>query len=77
MKKYRIVNNPKSLIDKRFEVRDSKFRDISFSIIDAHWAGDNQKELCIWGYPDKLPMLYTLLPNEENKYNLERIIDYD
>lgn len=77
MKKYRKLNNPKVLIGKRFEVRDGKFSDKDFRISNAHWAADNEKELCIWGYPDKLHMLYTLLPNEKGEYNLERIIDYD
>ncbi len=75
MKKYITVNNPKSLIGKRFEVRDGKFFDNYFEITNAHWAADNEKELCIWGFPDRLHMLYTLLPNEKGKYNLERIID--
>ena len=75
MKDYQSLDNPKNLIGKYFEVRDSKFYDRKFRISNAHWAADNEKELCIWGYPDGLIMLYTLLPNEEGKYNLERIID--
>lgn len=76
MKDYQSLDNPKNLIGKYFEVRDRKFM-----ITQAYWAYDNHKELCIVcikGNPDSLSslsMLYTLLPNEQNKYNLERISD--
>ena len=75
MKDYQYLDNPKNLIGKYFETRDNKFYDIKFRIDRAFWACDNPKELCIEGCPDGLPMLYTLLPNKENKYNLERVSD--
>ena len=76
MKNYQTVSNPKSLIGSYFETRDSKFCEKDFQIKDSFWASDNPKELCIDGYPDSLHMQYTLLPNTENKYNLERIHPY-
>ena len=75
MKDYQYIDSPKSLIGKYFETRDSKFYDRKFRISHAHWAADNKEELCVWGSPDGLSMLYTLLPNKEGKYNLERISD--
>ncbi len=75
MKDYRYLSNPESLIGKYFETRDGKFYDTKFRIEKAYWAADNEKELCIWGWPDGLHMLYTLLPNKNGKYNLERISD--
>jgi hypothetical protein len=73
MKNYQIVDNPKTLEGKYFETRDGRFSDESFMISKAHWAKDNPKKLCILGYPDGLTMLYTILPNENGMYNLERI----
>ena len=75
MKDYQSLSNPKQLIGKYFETRDSKFFDIKFRIDKAFWDYVNPEELCIEGCPDGLPMLYTLLPNKEKKYNLERVSD--
>lgn len=75
MKHYQSLSNPKQLIGKYFETRDSRFFDTKFIIREAFWAYDNPEELCIEGYPDGLHMLYTLLPNKEKNYNLERVSD--
>ena len=73
MKNYQIVTNPKSLVGKYFEIRDSKFFDTDAIITYAFFAAPDQKILVIRCQPDKLLMEYDLHPNEEGKYNLERV----
>jgi len=73
MKDYQYVKNPKDLIGKCFEIRDSKFSDTYALINYAFFAAPDEKELVISCRPDTLPMEYSLLPNEEGKYNLERV----
>jgi hypothetical protein len=73
MKDYQYIKNPKDLIGKCFEIRDSGFGDTYAKITYAFFAAPDNKELVIRCNPDTLAMEYSLMPNNEGKYNLERV----
>jgi|GEM_PF-5964477 len=76
MKNYQIVTDPILLKGKYFEIIDGKFFDRCAMITHAFFAYSNPKMLVIRCYPDRLIMEYDLLPNEEGKYNLERVHEH-
>ena len=77
MKDYKAVTNPKDLIGKYFEIRDSGFNDAYAVITYAFLAAPDQKILVIRCRPDNLAMEYDLSPNSEGLYNLERVHAWD